>query len=194
MKTIIKMIILASIILLGTAASYGLKNVENTSIHFSNEFTFKNVKKGYKLSLRNNTGRVIYSEIINYAGEYKSTYDFSSLKNGLYSVELIKDFEINIKPFAVNANQVTFLVNSEKTIYMPLFRFENYKMFISQLTLDKASKLKVNIYFENNLIYSETLTGNVILERIYNLKEAVTGKYKVEMDANGRTYKSCFTL
>ena len=89
---------------------------------------------------------------------------------------------------------IPFLNNSEEVFYKPVFRTEDTKVLISQLALNKESTLEISIFFEGELIHSETVTGNAILNRVYNLKENIPGKYKVVMEANGRTYRKTFKI
>ncbi|MEM1001913.1 MAG: hypothetical protein AAGH46_04615 [Bacteroidota bacterium] len=192
MKTI-KETTLVVALMLGTLSSYAVSNVETAPKAFSNELT-EEVRKGHLLAIKDNAGHTIYSETVNSNGNFNTSFDLSQLKDGLYTLELSKDFEIKTTQFVVTAKEVTYLKNTEKSVYKPVFRMENSKVLISQLALDKESTLEIKIYFENELIHQEEISGNAILNRVYNLKEKTPGHYKVVMKANGRTYKRNFKI
>jgi len=49
-------------------------------------------------------------------------FDFSTLKDGKYTIELNKDFEIIVKTLEVNNGNVIFNDNSKKVIFKPVIR------------------------------------------------------------------------
>lgn len=181
-------------ILLVTLNSYAHSDVETTPKPFSNDLIINKVNKGHLLAIKDDTGKTIYTEVIDTNQSFDTNFDFSQLKDGLYTLELNKDFEIKTKRFVVTSKEVTFLKNTEQSIYKPVFRIENSRVLISQLALDKKSTLKIKIFFENELIVNEDVSGNAILKRVYNLKETTPGRYKIVMKANGRTYKRNFKI
>ncbi len=192
MKTCIRIILVVAL-LLGTRTGYADVNIETPLKLVSGELTLDKVKKGHEVVIKDVSNSIIYSEKINYDGIYSHTFNLKSLKDGLYTIEFNKDFEINIKAFVVTSGSVTFIADAERTIFKPVFRVENSRILISQLTLD-GQPLDIKIYFENELILTETLDGDRIINRVYNLKEKVNGDYKVVMKSNGRTYRKVFRI
>ena len=191
MKTLNKTTLVVAL-MFGTLASYAVSNVETAPTAISNDATLiKEVKRGYLLSIKDYTGTTIYTETVS---TFNTSYDLTKLEDGLYTLELAKDFEIKSQQFVVASEEVTFLKNTKKSVYKPVFRFENSRMLISQLALDKESTLDIKIFFENDLIHHESVSGNAILNRVYNVKENLPGRYKVVMKANGRTYKRNFKI
>ena len=43
----------------------------------------------------------------------------------------------------------------------------------------KNLNVKISIYYKNEIIYSETLEGDKILNRVYSLDKGLKGEYKV---------------
>lgn len=193
MKTLKKTTLVVAL-MLGTFSGYTLSNVETAPIAFSNNLKLNKVKKGHLVIIKDNNGSSIYSEVMQNDGDFTSQFNFSKLEDGLYTLEINKDFEIVTSKFVVNSKQVTFLDNTETKVYKPVFRMEDTKVLISQLALDKESTLDIRIFFEGEVIHSEKVSGNAILNRVYNLKENIPGKYKVVMRANGRTYRKTFKI
>lgn len=191
MKTIKHTLVVS--LMLVTLSTYAFRTEETAPNAISNELT-PTFKKGHVLSIKDFTGNTIFSETITSNKAFNTSYDLSKLADGLYTLELIKDYEIKSKKFVVAAQEVTFLKHTETSVYKPVFRMEESRLLISQLALNKQSTLEIKIYFENELIHEETVSGNAILNRVYNLKENVPGNYKVMMTANGRTYKRHFKI
>ena len=193
MKKIVKTILVVTV-MLGTLTSYANLKL-NEGKFYPKELRFNNVKKGHQFSIKNNDGKTIYTEIVNKTGDYTTNYDLANLKDGLYTVELNKDFEINIKTFAVTSGIVTFIENTDNTIYKPSFRTQDNKLFISKLNLNEKGPITIKVYFDNDLIHTESTDNAIILSRIYAINDNVSGNYEVVLTTTtGRTYKSLFKL
>ncbi|QVY64829.1 hypothetical protein [Polaribacter sp. Q13] len=154
---------------------------------------FNNVKKGQTLTIKNANGLTVYNNDIQNSGDYSRTFDFSALENGIYSAELNKDFEIIIKQFYVENGLVTFLNNKNEKIFKPVIRTENNLLYVSKIAFNKEP-LKVVIYFNNEVVLSNTIQGENILKRIYKLSEKKSGNYKVVINSDDRTYVKEFTI
>lgn len=160
--------------------------------------TFKDVKKGATLTLKDNDNEVIYLEKILLSGTYEKKFDLSLLPSGEYYFELEKDIEIKTKPFTVTFQEVTFHDKEESQFHKPIVRIEDEKVFISQLSL-KKHPLKIELYYDGNgknneLVYSEKLSNDIILERILKLSKNEKGNYKLVMYSEGHEYIEKFSL
>lgn len=185
MKTLFKNILVLAV-LLGTYTSYANTTLEVIS-------TFNKVSKGDYISVSDSSGEVVYSGLVNYDGTIKNLYDFSQLKDGIYSVEVNKDFEIEMNAVQVKNNKVTFLEHTNKRIYKPVFRSEASRVIISKLALD-TDEMIVELYFENDLIHTETITGKEILNRVYKLDETLYGDYTAIVRSNDRVFIENFRI
>ncbi|MFD0990637.1 hypothetical protein ACFQ1R_11055 [Mariniflexile jejuense] len=170
------------------APFYTIKNdAERTSL------TLNNVKQGNLLSIKDNNGIVIYKELILQTGTYTKGFDLTSLPNGNYMFELNKDVEIQSIPFNVLAKTVTFIKDSEKTIFKPVTRVKGDVVFMSRLSLSKAP-LEIAIYFtdgtynSSELIYSETIKNTENANRIFKLTGKNKGDYKIVYTTEGHTF------
>lgn len=166
----------------------------NTLINFSD------VKPGQKLYIKNNAGTIIHEETIEDSGSYSKGFDLANLPKGRYTIELDKDFEIKVLPFIVNNNSVSMLESNNYVYFKPVMRSKDNLLFVSKLTFDETP-MDVKIYYDSkagnshyDLIYSETLTNNQILERVYKLNETEKGNYKVVLTANNRTFSKIMKI
>lgn len=154
---------------------------------------FNDAKKGHKLTVKDNYGTILHSENVTKEGKLIKKFDFSKLENGNYSLELEKDFQIIIKSIKIEGNNVTFNENSKKVIFKPVIRNEDNKLMISKIAFDKKP-LKVVLYYNNEVIYSETVKGDSIVNRVYILDKKIKGNYRVVVNNNGRSYSNEFKI
>ncbi|WP_282030302.1 hypothetical protein [Winogradskyella eximia] len=185
MKTLFKNILVLAV-MLGTCTGYANINSEVPS-------AFNRVSKGDQISVSDSTGEVVYSGRVDYDGSIQKLYDFSQLKDGIYTVEVNKDFEIEINSVEVKKNVVTFSNLSSKKIYKPVFRSKDSQVIISKLAID-SNEMNIELYFENDLIHTETVKGKEILNRVYQLDNTLKGDYTAIIRANGRVFVENFKL
>ena len=185
MKNLFKNILVLAV-MLGTYTSYANEVLEVAT-------SFKHVKKGNLIAVSDAYGEVIYSGTINYTGNLNTLFDFSQLKDGIYTIELNKAYEILINTIEVKNNLVTYSNDSEVKIYKPVFRTKNDKVIISKLALD-TKQMTVELYFGNELIHSETIKGEGVLNRVYKLDKTLKGDYTALIRTNGRVYVENFKI
>ena len=193
MRTIKRKVFVA-IFMLVTIVNFANNNDLNTLLSADKvEVTFNNAKKGNQLTIKEANGAILHSEEILKEGTLVKTFNLSELENGIYTLELEKDFQIVVKSVKVNNRNVTFLVEAEKLIFKPIVRNKENKLMITKIAFDEEP-LKISIYYKNEIIYSETLEGDKILNRVYSLDKGLKGEYKVVSYNNGRSYVNNFKI
>ena len=188
----IKKITLAAF-MLGALISYANEDKKPTTNRAKKtvKVEFNSVKKGQVLSIKDEQGFEVYNNKIKNSGNYSKTFDLSALDDGIYSVELNKKFEINIKKFKVKNGLSTFLNNKKE--FKPVIRTKNDLLYISKMGFSQES-LEVTIYYKEKAIFSETLKNKKYLKRIYKLSENEVGNYKVIINTKDRHFVKGFTL
>ncbi len=179
-------------LMLGTLSSYA----ETTLVEKMGteaEVAFTKIKKGQRFYIKDSEGKVLLERTLQQSNTMDKLYDFNSLKNGYYTLEINDDFQIDVIPFTVVGGNTTFYNKEEKIIYKPVVRTENNNLLVSKIEFD-ASPLQITIYYEGKVILRDTVKGGTILKRVYKLKEENKGDYKVVMKANDRIYKNEFSL
>lgn len=194
MKTSIKKILFVAV-MFGTLLGYAKENAElSKSIEVDRvKIEFNSVKKGQNLTIKSENGITIYKSEIKNNGTFSKLFDFTALKNGNYSAELNKDFEIVIKSFSIKDGLVTFSKENTSKIFKPVIRVKEDLVMISKINYDKKD-IKVSLYYEGDNLLNETLSGKKILKRVYKLSKNYTGDYKVVIKANNRVYIKNFTI
>jgi hypothetical protein len=193
MKTM-KTKVLAVAFILGAFVNYAnstnLNNVLNAK---KVTIEFNDAKKGHLLTIKDKDGTILHSENVIKEGRLVKIFDFSKLENGVYSLELNKDFEIIVKTLEVKNNKVLFNENSKKVVFKPVIRNKKNILMISQIAFDKKP-IKVVLFFDDEIIYSETIKSEVILNRVYKLDKEIKGNYKVIVYSNNKSYIQDFTI
>ena len=184
MKTIIKTILVVTL-MFGTLIGYANNNTEPANI--------VTVKKGNALTIKNEYGITIYKQVLQSAENDTKTFDLTNLEDGLYTTELEKDFEIIVEKLEVKDGSVTFYKNENEIIFKPVIRTEGNLVMISKIEFGDQP-LNVTLYYQNNIIVSDKLNGEKILNRVYKLSEAEKGAYKVVINTDNRTYVKDFTI
>ena len=179
--------------LLGLTASYAATNLENTPNVLSNEIKINTIKKGSRLTVMNANGSILYSEIINKNATLSQNFDFTNLKDGVYTIELSHDFEVKTQKIAVANRRVTYLDDTAKIFFKPLIRQKGNQVLVSKLELSNTP-LSVTLFFEGEEIYSETTKSETIFERVYTLDANKSGDYSVLVKANDKNYTTYFNL
>jgi len=190
MKTAIKKSLLL-VVLLATMVSYGNEISGNTNKgkNVKTSITFKEVKKGSILTIKDINGLVLYSETIKESSKYTRGFDLNSLPDGDYYFELNKDIEIIVVPFMVDATIVTFDKNASSKIFKPAIFAKNKKIYISKRSFEDEV-LQIKIFSEKSkMVYSGSIVkeGDV-LEKIYDFSTSLRGNYTVVITTNGKTF------
>jgi len=190
-KTIIKISLIA--LIFGSLTAYSNEVNLKKEAKFSTKIEVDNVKNRQLLFIKNTSGKIIHKEIINLERATPYEFDFSGLENGYYTLEINKDFQIEIKPFTIISGEVIFHKKGEKTIFKPVIRAKKNKILISKLNFE-AFTMKVDIYYEDKLILSDNIKGEKLIEKTYSLQKEKKGNYKVITTVNDRRYTKEFSL
>ncbi len=153
---------------------------------------FRNVKKGQTFIIRNENKIIVHKQKIVKLGTFSKVFDLTNLKDGIYTSEVEKDFEISIKKFSVSNGYVTFIKEESKKIFKPLIRLKGDLLLISKLSFKEP--LKIVLYYEENTIVDEQFEGKDIINRIYKLSKAKKGAYRVVVNSDNRLFTKNFTI
>lgn len=187
--------ILVVALMLGTLVNYANdKNLENITLNASKvKIEFKSVKKGQSITIKDKFNANVYSQKIKTEGAYSKLFNVSALNNGTYTIELKKEKEIIIKTFKVEGELVTFLKEETKKVHKPVIRTKNELVLISKIDFNNEP-LKVAIFYNGDLILSETVNGYGVINKIYKLSETKKGDYSVVIKTDGKKYTEDFTI
>ena len=134
-----KKLVLVVVFMLGTLFNYANNDKDFNRIVNAKKVrvAFKNVKKGNQLTIKDLKGNQLHSQIVFKEGNLNTFFDLSSLKDGKYTVELNKDYEIIVKTLEVKDSKVIFNKNSRKVIFKPVIRNQENVLMTSKISFDK---------------------------------------------------------
>jgi hypothetical protein len=194
MKTTIKKYLIVAF-LFGTFISYAIENSNtiNTVLVKKFKIEYKEVKKGHTLTIKDENKITLYKEEIKNSGDYYKQFDFTNLKDGLYTTELEKDFEIIIKKIKIDNGLVNYIEEDTTKIFKPYIRLKNDLLLISKISF-KKEPIKVQLFYKDTMIHSEKFEGEAVLNRVYKLSKIEKGKYTVVLISDQRTYVKDFII
>ena len=193
MNTVKKTILVAGL-MLGTFSNYANNSESEILANANNvKVIFNEVKKGQKLTVKDINGVVLYAEKVAQNGKLIKTFDFSLLNNGDYFLELEKDFQIEVKSIKIENHKVVISDDNKQVILKPVIRTENNLLMVTKVAFDKKP-IQVELYYNSEIILSETIEGDSILNRVYKLDQKEKGDYKVIVKNNGRSYSNQFKI
>jgi hypothetical protein len=194
MKTIIKKYLVV-VLMFGAFINYATEknNAINTIDGKKVKVEFTAVRKGQVLSIKNANNIVMYSDVIEMAGNYARTFDLTGLENGKYTTELEKDFETIIKPFLVENGLITYTPEENKTIFKPVIRTQDNLLLISKISLENQP-VKITLYYMDAVIYTETSKDTKVLNRALRLLKNKKGTYTVAINADNKNYRKNFKI
>jgi hypothetical protein len=195
MKTI-KRKVLVVVFMLVTLFNYANnKNDFNETVNADKvKVVFQNAKKGQQLTVNDENGIQLHAETVSKEGELTKFFDFSPLNDGLYTIELNKEFVVVIKSLEVKNKKVLFIKDSEKVIFKPVIRTKENLVLISKINFDKKP-IRIALYFNGEVIFSETVKDEDLLKRAYRLENRIIkGDYKVIVNHNDISYIKEFTI
>jgi len=190
MKNLTKksLIILGMFTSLASYASDGREMVKEKEPIVTN-VSFKSVKQGSMLSIKDTRGLVLYKEAIVKSGGYSKGFDLTSLPNGDYYFELDKDMEIVVIPFNVVSNQVKFRREEKSIIFKPFIRVKDDMVYVSRVAYSE-SPIEYKIYYlgNNDLVLSEKSNDEKYFKKVYDFSTAEKGTYLFVIKSEGRKY------
>lgn len=193
MKQIMKISLILLVMLTSTYSfsNNTLSGEDNTKVTY---VTFENVKIGSILTLKNQSGFIMYSETVKSSGKFSKQFDFTLLPAGDYSFEMESGFEVKIKVLTVSKSNVYFHPEGQSSFFKPLVKLKSNKLLISQLALNKEP-LEVKLYYTKKgddevMLYTEEFIGNeqLIIEKILSLSNNYKGDYRIVMSTNDHVY------
>lgn len=179
-----------------------------TMVSYANEFpsltkertktvkniTFKNVKQGSLLLIKDSNELILYKELIEKSGSYSKGFDLTALPNGNYYFELDKQVEISVIPFQVKAGMVEFKKDEEYKIFKPVVYVKDRYAYISRMSFIK-NPIEIKVYNEDdNLVLSEKLEESKSLKRVYNFSKIKEGNYTIIFKSEGRVFKNSIKI
>ena len=152
----------------------------------------ENVKEGQLISIKDDSGLILFKETIKSSGTYTKGFDLTALPDGNYFFELDGDVEIKTIPFTVKSNEVNFDKTKETIIFKPVTRLKGDYIYVTKLALD-LEPLKIDLYYQGasgnyELLNSEKIGGTEIISRVYKISSTHKGNYKIVCNTGAKKF------
>lgn len=157
------------------------------------QLTMKGSIKMVEVSVKDKNCETIYHEKSDNFNLSKK-YDLKNLPIGDYFMEIESLTKIKVVPFKVLSNSINLIEDDEVTYYKPIVKKEGTDLFISKLNLNNEN-LEIVLYdADSNILFTEKLEGNAILERKLNLMNLNSGHYNLVLRGSGKTFYETIKL
>ncbi|WP_405609875.1 hypothetical protein [Polaribacter sp. Asnod1-A03] len=179
MKTTIKQILIVALMFGTLIANAEDRDLTNSINKIRVDVAFKSIKEKQTLTVENENGLSIYKRGVNNSSiNSKILFNINSLKNTLSKTNNLDN---------------ALLDDDKNKIFKPTIRTEENLVLISKIAFNKAP-LYISLYYKGDLIHSETLKGNNIVNRVYKLSEEEKGNYKVVINTDNKVYNKNFSI
>ena len=156
-------------------------------------FSLKEIKQ-IDLSIYDTNDGLIYQEKVTSEDNISRTYDLTALPDGIYFLKAESDLKISKYKIEVVGNKAKLSADAISEVYKPVLVNKNGMVTVNILNLEKAP-ITVAIYnSEENEVYSETLTTDFYVGKIFDLTSAQNGKYTFEITYNGKTFSETVVI
>lgn len=195
MKTVRKkwilVLLLSSSLLAFASKSADLKGKDSKLSYVS----FSKVNQRSVLTIKDQYGITVYKELIKNIGDYTKGFDLTNLPDGRYYFEMDKDLEIEILPFVVTANQVSFLKDEKEIIIKPYVRVKDSKVFVSRISFAQAP-ISYKVYYSDETVplFKEYVEGQTYMKKAFDFSKAEKGLYRFVFKSDDRVYRQNIRL
>lgn len=141
------------------------------------------------VSLFDQEGDMIYSDIVDYDENAGKMYDFSGVENGVYTFKTVTEHKVVETTFEVETNVLRVL--SEEISYRPIFGIDGNFLTISYMNL-KQDDIYISLEYASNLYYEKIEESDMSYERVFYIKYLSKGEYSITLKSGENTYNYFF--
>ena len=187
--------LVATIIAVFAMCSVSFGQVQNTSAYikpqsdkrfslYLNKIDFPRVK----ISIKDDEGKNLYNKTVKGQSSFAKQFDMSQLPTGAYVLSLEDELSVQNIPLSVMDNDVEIAMDDKKRIFKPHFMQDANLLDVMVFSPDKSDH-KITIYDEaNQVVYYETIAGQMTIEKRYNLAQLAPGQYNITIESNNYSY------
>ena len=141
-----------------------------------------------KCSISDDKGRLVYSGKIDVYNEGSNQkYDLSNLGEGIYTITIDDLMKVEKLTFKINRDNISFENAKSEIIYKPTVWVNNDKTVDFSL-LSLGEKVKIELRYESDVIYSATFKDQSTINTVFNLNKLKSGEYTMAITYKGYTF------
>ncbi len=144
-----------------------------------------------KIQLLDSDSNSIYFEKIS-NGLFSKKLNMKDLKDGYYY--LIAESGLKSNTYTISLEKGEIKIIDSVVDAKPFFRKTENRVFMNFLNLDK-SEISLKVYDQNyRLVFSETVSDTLVIEKAFNFEGAYSGSYMVVVSDDTKTYSEEFVV
>ena len=142
----------------------------------------------FELSLKNQRGETIYyKKSEKPAQSYKLVLDLKDLEDGNYHVNL-KHGNCNLDRLITVSNGMNLKVGEEIRMFSPYYKFENNTLQVSYLN-NSQKNVFLNIYRDGQYITGKKLGKELCIQKALDFSKLEKGSYEVVLSNNSNEFQ-----
>lgn len=166
----------------GFNSSVEVSKIESTLVNL----TVTNFNNNVAIVITNSLGEVMYSESAS-DGSYSKNYNLEYLAEGDYEITFKGGVQTERTAFSIVNNDV--VLGATKVVYNPSVVQKDNLVTINKLLNVATDQFYIALYdAADNLLFQETLTGDLSVGRLYDISQLEKGTYGLVMRHNGETF------
>jgi len=200
MKTKIKTIAQAALVIVALLTSYNASAYEGDSIVIHNHAGIKRVKidvlnidTPFSLTIREKNGVILHKERVKSSAQFSKIFNMSELADGEYILEIksvkgkqtrtffVEGANVLTKDSADSKNTASFVVNKNTMLLSYINGSKDY----SYLQLLNAN---------GDVVFEDHLNNLLVIQRQYNLSKLTKGSYTAKLYSGNQSYVSEFCV
>jgi hypothetical protein len=131
----------------------------------------------FEIDVRDEFGEVVfYKKTMEPAAVYKKKYDFSALEDGIYTLSVKSERELNQTRFSIKYGEIEIL--GERKVVEPHFTMDGNTWKMSYLNFP-LEKMDLYVYDGNRLLYEKRIDPVFAVHEGLDLSELYPGNYQV---------------
>ncbi len=141
------------------------------------------------ISLKDLKGEVLYTENLTRGDQYRKLFDLNALPEGEYILQIEDGTRIKTWPLEITRAGLKLQKAGNTDFYKPqIISREVNKVGISLLNAEKQY-VQMSIFDNNsNLLFNESLSNELIIQKMYDLSQLPAGSYNVSVRIAGKKF------
>jgi len=145
----------------------------------------------FEIEVKDVFGQTLFSKTTEAKADYKRTYDFSALEDGVYFLNVNHGNEYYTKRFQLESGEVTVL--EERKVVEPYFVQKGDKVKMSYLNFPNDD-MSIYVYDDSGLLHEEELKNEFAVHKSIDMSELRSGEYRIVFSSGYEIFEKDITI
>ncbi|WP_350137727.1 hypothetical protein [Fulvivirga sp.] len=142
----------------------------------------------FKISLKDNFGKVLFSENVANSNGYIKSFDLKNLTSGEYTIEMENETYTKVMPVTIDSEAIVISHPTFETVYHPYVKVSDKKMDLNYLNVNQEATAMVIRDAAGNIIFKNSLGSDLNFSKRFDLSKLPVGSYNVEVLSGKKTF------